>query len=103
MFGSKTILGHLARGAVGVGTMGFALSEAAAHPWLPLAALPIALVAFRGCPTCWTVGLVQTVVAKLWGKSTEGSCLDGSCALHAHRVRQTEGARSSESAESLPL
>src|SRR6185295_20073005 len=81
MFASKTISGHLARGALGVGTLAFALSAAAAHPWLPLAALPIALVALRGCPTCWTVGLVQTVVAKLRGKSTEGLCLDGSCAL----------------------
>jgi len=81
MFASKTVTGHLARGAVGVGTMACALSGAAAHPWLPLAALPIALVAFRGCPTCWTVGLVQTVVARLRGKSTEGLCLDGSCVL----------------------
>jgi hypothetical protein len=85
MFGSKTILGHLARGALGVGTLGFAVSGAAAHPWLALAALPIALVAFRGCPTCWTVGLVQTVVAKLQGKSTEGLCRDGSCALPSRR------------------
>jgi hypothetical protein len=89
MFGSKTILRHLARGAVGVGTMGFALWGVAAHPWLPLAALPIALVAFRGCPTCWTVGLMQTIVAKLRGKSTEGLCLDGSCALHQALQRQT--------------
>jgi len=88
MFASKTISGHLARGALGVGTLAFALSAAAAHPWLPLAALPIALVALRGCPTCWTVGLVQTVVAKLRGKSTEGLCLDGSCALPSRREAQ---------------
>ena len=90
MFASKTISGHLARGAVGVGTMGFALWGAAAHPWLPLAALPIALFAFRGCPLCWTVGLVQTVVAKLQGKSTDGLCLDGSCALSSrHEVQRS--------------
>jgi len=88
MFASKTISGHLARGAVGLGTMGFALSGAAAHPWLPLAALPIVLVAFRGCPTCWTVGLMQTLFAKLRGKSTEGLCLDGSCALASRREAQ---------------
>jgi hypothetical protein len=85
LFASRTISGHLARGALGGGTMAFALSEAGAHPWLPLAALPIALVALRGCPTCWTIGLVQTVVAKLQGKSTEGRCLDGSCGLDAER------------------
>ena len=88
MFASKTISGHLARGALGVGTMAFALSAAAAHPWLPLAALPIALVALRGCPMCWTVGLAQTVVAKLRGKSTEGLCLDGSCALPSRHEAQ---------------
>lgn len=88
MFASKTISGHLARGALGVGTMAFALSAAADHPWLPLAALPIALVALRGCPMCWTVGLAQTVVAKLRGKSTEGLCRDGSCALPSRREAQ---------------
>jgi hypothetical protein len=81
VFASKTITGHLARGAVGVGMMACALSGAAIHPWLPLAAFPIALIAFRGCPTCWTVGLVLTIVAKIQGKSTEGLCFDGSCAL----------------------
>ena len=88
MFASKTISGHLARGALGVGTMAFALSTAATHPWLPLAALPIALVALRGCPMCWTVGLAQTVFAKLRGKSTKGLCLDGSCALPSSREAQ---------------
>jgi hypothetical protein len=85
MFASKTISGHLARGAVGVVTIGCALAGAEAHPWLPLAVLPITLLAFRGCPTCWTLGLMQTVVAKLRGKPTTGFCLDGSCALSAHR------------------
>lgn len=91
MFASKTISGHLARGAVGIATLAFALSEAPAYPWLPLAALPIALIAFRGCPTCWILGLVQTIAAKLQGKSTEGMCVDGSCALPA--VREAQRAR----------
>lgn len=88
MSASKTLSAHLVRGAVGLGSMALALSGAAAHPWLPFAALPVTLIAFRGCPTCWTVGLVQTVVAKLRGKSTEGSCIDGSCALHSRREAQ---------------
>ena len=93
MFASKTVSGHLARGALGLGAMALAVSGAAAHPWLPWAALPFALAAFRGCPTCWTVGLVQTVVAKLRGKSTEGLCLDGSCVLHSRREGGPRGAR----------
>ncbi len=79
MFASKTVLGHLTRGAVGAAAIACALAGAARHPWLPLAALPIALIAFRGCPTCWAVGLVQTVMARLNGTSTEGPCVDGSC------------------------
>jgi hypothetical protein len=89
VFASKTITGHLVRGAVGIGTMACALSGAAAHPWLPLAALPIALIAFRGCPTCWTLGLVQTIAAKIHGKSTEGLCFDGSCALPSRPEEQS--------------
>jgi len=88
MFASRTISGHLARGALGVGTMALALSAAGAHPWLPLAALPIAMVALRGCPTCWIIGLAQTVVAKLRGQSTDGLCLDGSCAVPSRRGAQ---------------
>ena len=81
MFASKTITGHLARGGLGVGVLLAAFAGASTYPWLPLVALPIALVAFRGCPTCWTVGLLQTIVAKLQGKSTEALCTDGSCSL----------------------
>jgi hypothetical protein len=30
---------------------------------------------------CWTVGLVQTVRARLQKKPTEGLCVDGACGL----------------------
>jgi hypothetical protein len=79
MFASKTVVGHLARGVVGLGALlgGVLLTER--HPWLALSLLPVALFALRGCPMCWTVGLIQTVHARLRGRSTDGLCRDGSC------------------------
>ncbi len=79
MFASKSLGEHLLRGLIGVG----ALAGAAAYGglgWPLLVLLPAALVALRGCPACWTIGLVQTVWAKLRGRPAAGACLDGACA-----------------------
>jgi hypothetical protein len=80
VFASKSLVEHLARGLVGIG--GFAVTAvlATSHPWLALAALPVAFWALRGCPMCWTVGLAQTLLATARGKSAAGLCGDGSCA-----------------------
>jgi hypothetical protein len=79
MFASKSVGEHLLRGAVGVGTLLLAVSSSGAHVWMSLAALPVALIAFRGCPTCWTMGLVETVAARVRGKTTARLCADGTC------------------------
>jgi hypothetical protein len=81
MFASKTITEHILRGAVGFGAFGAAVALSAAHPVLALAMAPIGLVALRGCPACWTLGLMQTVGAKLLGKKAGNACVDGSCQL----------------------
>lgn len=69
-FASRSIPVHLVRGVVG----GLSL---AAIPALPFASAPIAasllaaglaaltLAAWRGCPICWVVGLIQTVANTL--------------------------------------
>jgi hypothetical protein len=44
-------------------------------------ALPVALLAFRGCPMCWTLGLVETVIARVQGRPSKASCVEGSCAV----------------------
>lgn len=80
MFASKTIIEHLVRGALGIGAFAAAAALAPAHPILALSLLPMGLVALRGCPMCWTVGLVQTIVARARGRSTAALCVDGSCA-----------------------
>jgi hypothetical protein len=68
MFGSRTITHHLVRGLIGAGAVTWMLFESEVHPWLSLMAIPVALLAFRGCPMCWTLGLVETVIAKIRGK-----------------------------------
>jgi hypothetical protein len=83
MFTSKSIPVHLARGAIGIGAFLVATSLGPQHPGLSLGAIAVALVVLRGCPTCWTIGLVQTVIARVRGKPTTGFCVDGRCSLAA--------------------
>lgn len=84
MFASRTVTEHLARGAVGLGAFAAAMVLAPSHPWA-LALLPLAFVALRGCPMCWTLGLIETVAAKLRGKDARSTCSDGRCAVEAKR------------------
>jgi hypothetical protein len=80
MFASKSIGEHLLRGAVGAGAVVAAVTLAD-RGWPPLVLLPLALLALRGCPMCWTVGLVETVWARFRGRDPRAACVDGSCAL----------------------
>jgi hypothetical protein len=61
MFGSAYLGAHLMRGAAAAALLAFAIVQQAAHPWLSLGAGVAALAALRGCPMCWTVGLVVTL------------------------------------------
>lgn len=59
-FASRSVRRHYVRGAVGLvaalgGVFGAALGVPAA-----IALLLVTLVAWRGCPTCWAVGLMHT-------------------------------------------
>ncbi|MEV5240157.1 hypothetical protein AB0K89_13760 [Streptomyces cinnamoneus] len=76
-FASKSLPRHLVRGAVGFGlVIGSIALVPFAGPAILLAA-PLALVAFRGCPACWVVGLAQTISR---GR-LERQCVDGVCTL----------------------
>lgn len=59
MFGSRTVTRHLARGAVAAALLMWAVRSA--HTGVALVALIGAVAAMRGCPLCWTVGLVETI------------------------------------------
>ena len=86
MFASKTVTEHLVRGAVGISALVF--TPVLALRWWPAwFLLPLGLVALRGCPLCWTLGLAQTVWAKVRGRSIDDACVDGACALRGHDER----------------
>jgi hypothetical protein len=61
LFATRTLSGHLIRGAVGVALIYVAISQQHPQPgWSMLAGL-LSLVALRGCPACWTIGLVEAL------------------------------------------
>lgn len=65
VFASATLTGHLVRGAVAFTLLAWAMENRADNPVLALLAGVGALVAFRGCPMCWTMGLFETLAQKL--------------------------------------
>jgi hypothetical protein len=79
MFASKSLPEHLLRGALGAAALACALVFSPLG-WPPFVLVPLALIALRGCPLCWTMGLAETLWAKARGRSAPGACLDGSCA-----------------------
>jgi len=72
LFASSSVAEHVARGVVGLLLAVASIALASTTPWA-LLGLVLAGVAWRGCPTCWTLGLVQTL-----GRASPG-CVDGSC------------------------
>jgi len=81
-FGSRSVAAHVVRGLAGFAFLAVALGYASRLGWWTILPAVGALVMFRGCPMCWTAGLVETVLRR-W-KRTPGaesnSCVDGSCA-----------------------
>lgn len=71
MFGSAFLGAHLLRGAAAAALLAWAIVHQTAHPWLSLGAGVAALVALRGCPMCWTLGLVETLSQGLRDSTAE--------------------------------
>ncbi len=76
MFKSRSVALHLFRGALGFGLLAIALLYPSKLGWWALTLIAGALVSFRGCPMCWTVGLMETLLHR----KTNAVCADGSCA-----------------------
>lgn len=76
-FASRSLPRHLIRGVVGFGSLiGAAVLTLTTGP-AGLLLVPVGLLALRGCPMCWTIGLVQTVSR---GR-LQRSCQNGRCTL----------------------
>ncbi|MFF0474842.1 hypothetical protein [Streptomyces sp. NPDC004284] len=76
-FASSSVPRHLARGVIGFGLVIGSIALVPVAGPATLLAAPLALIAFRGCPTCWMVGLAQTISR---GR-LERQCVDGVCTL----------------------
>ncbi|MFD7264001.1 hypothetical protein [Streptomyces sp. NPDC059874] len=76
-FSSASLPRHLVRGAIGFGALiaAFALLPFTGPGSLLLA--PVGVLALRGCPMCWILGLAQTVSR---GR-VRRECVDGRCEL----------------------
>ena len=61
MFASKTIAAHLSRGVTAAALIAWALLHQSSSPVFAVAAGVLAVVAMRGCPLCWTLGLLETI------------------------------------------
>lgn len=61
MLATRTLTGHLIRGAVAFALLYVAIEHQHVHPVASLSAGLLALVAMRGCPVCWTIGLAETI------------------------------------------
>ena len=57
LFASASLTVHLVRGAIAALLLSLAVLGEGSHPLASLAAGVAALVALRGCPVCWTIGL----------------------------------------------
>lgn len=87
-FASSSLPRHLARGAVGFGLIGcaFALTPQLGPSALLLA--PAGMGVLRGCPTCWLVGLIQTLSAgRLQRRCTGTGC---TLRLRQHHAQATQ-------------
>ncbi|WP_331739945.1 hypothetical protein OG298_43250 (plasmid) [Streptomyces sp. NBC_01005] len=80
-FASDTVPRHLARGAVGFGALAGSLALLPVVGPASLLLAPVGLVALRGCPMCWVIGLVETVSAGRLRRS----CSEGRCELNRAR------------------
>jgi hypothetical protein len=62
-FASKTLTHHLLRGGAAAGLIALAIEINRELPLLAVVAGIAAIIALRGCPMCWTVGLCETLRA----------------------------------------
>ncbi|WP_174187434.1 hypothetical protein [Nocardia barduliensis] len=76
-FASASVPRHLVRGVVGFGALIGAIAFLPVLGAFSLLLAPAGLLALRGCPTCWVIGLMQTVSRGRLRRS----CVDGRCRL----------------------
>ncbi|MEV0650730.1 hypothetical protein AB0I28_36300 [Phytomonospora sp. NPDC050363] len=76
-FASSSLPRHLLRGVLGFGSLILSVALIPAFGPATLLLAPVGLLALRGCPMCWAIGLAQT----LSRGRLRRSCEDGVCEL----------------------
>jgi hypothetical protein len=80
LFASKSITEHAVRGAIGLSAFygaAYALSFSGTLAILTAATgLIVGLVALRGCPFCWSIGLINTVLNTTVRSKSCKACID---------------------------
>jgi hypothetical protein len=74
-FASRSVTVHLVRGVIGLSLLIVAFALIPVIGAVSLLIAPLGVVALRGCPTCWALGLAQTISR---GR-LERACEDGVC------------------------
>jgi hypothetical protein len=59
MFASRSVRAHVVRGVLGLVVLVTGIALASQSGWW-LLLLPVTVVLWRGCPTCWVMGLIAT-------------------------------------------
>jgi hypothetical protein len=84
-FASSSLTRHLVRGGIGFGSLIGSVAFVPVTGPVSLLLLPVGVLALRGCPMCWAVGLIQTVSRGRLRRT----CEDGACRLTvADRARE---------------
>ncbi|MBF6546870.1 hypothetical protein [Nocardia brasiliensis] len=78
-FASRCLPVHLVKGAIGFGFLTASMALLPIVGWIGLLLIVPGLVALRGCPTCWAIGLAQT----LSRGRLQRVCADGRCSLQS--------------------
>ena len=74
-FASKSIVGHLTRGFAAVVAFFLAFQAAVISPWLALGAVAAGVASLRGCPICWSIGLVETLANRPAARVESGTAV----------------------------
>lgn len=65
-FGNHSLTFHVLRGVLGFGSLVLALQGYDIVGWPALLLMGVAVWALKGCPICWTIGLFETLAAKVF-------------------------------------
>jgi hypothetical protein len=76
-FASRSLPQHMLRGVIGFGSFAAAIGLVSVIGPFSLVFFPVGLVALRGCPMCWTMGLVETIS----NGRMKRQCVDDSCSI----------------------